>query len=498
MRIQILSLLSAVALAGCYKDKGNYDYQPVNRIVIEQGKAPEMLSVVFNDSLKISPVIDQSMPASDADLAYEWTVFDNSPASSYVVPQDTVSRLRNLAIKVSSPVFTLGQNYRLGYKVTDKRTGLAGYHFYNITIVNKYARGWMFLEQKGAGGDFSMILPDGSVEHNIYSTINANYPIGQVVKLEVTPFQVTDDLSPSSRKIYLLTENDGMELDYQTLQRKFDYGYLFFLKPDVLQPKVHTWMSTSTSATLSASMGVAINNGKVHANLVGGFPGSKKWGGVLMGPEGNPNYSVAPFVVGGTSYTAIVHDNTSKRFLSVATTGLKTFPTQASTEFDMNNTGLDLVFMDSANVSRYYNAVMKDAGGVPYLLQFKAIVTTGESPVLTLGKIQMDAPGILQMTAAAGSTITPHLYYSTGNKILRFESTSNTTAEQYAFPAAEQVVRMKFKREPGGVSQLAVATWNGTEGRVYFFNASTTGDLSLTATTYRGFGRIVDMGYKVP
>lgn len=499
MRIQTLSLLTALALAGCYKDKGNYDYRPVNEIVVEGGKAPEALTVLFNDSLKITPAFTQTMPGNDTSLAFEWTVFDNSPASSYTLPRSIVSTDRSLAIKVTSPIFTLGQNYRLGYKVMDKRTGLAGYHFYNLTITNKYARGWMFLEETGTTGDFSMILPDGTVEHNIYSTINAGRPVSKPVKLEITPFQVTDGLSPDSRKLYMLWENGGMELDYQTLQHKFDYGYLFYLAPDVVKPAIQTWMSTSTGASLSASLGVAINDGKVHANLVGGFPGSKKWGGILLGPEGTPNYNVAPFVAGGTTYTALVHDNVGKRFLSVTTTGLQRLPTQASSNvFDMNSTGMELVYMDSANVPRYHNAVMKDAGGVPYLLQFKAIVATGESPVLTLAKTQMNAPGILQMTAAAGSTATPHLYYAAGNKVNRYETTSNTTTEQHAFPAQEQVVRMKFKREPAGTSQLAVATWNGTEGKVYFFNVSNLGDLTLTATAYGGFGKIVDMGYKVP
>lgn len=499
MRIQILALLSAVSLAGCYKDNGNYDYNPVNKIIVEGGKAPETLSVVFNDSLKITPTFEQTIPAAEADLMYEWTVYDNSITSPYIVPTDTVSRERNLSIKVTSPVFILGQSYRLGYKVTDKRTGIFGVHYYNLTIGNKYARGWIFLEQIGNNGDFSMLLPDGSVEHNIYTTINMGYTMGKPVKLELSAWSVTDDISAPSRRLYLLYENGGMELNYQTMQYKFDYRYLFFLPPVVQKPVVQTWMSSTPPGwTPGATMGIAINNGKVHANLVGGFPGTKKWGGILLTPEGTPNYTVAPYVVGGSTYSAIVHDNVGKRFLSVATSGLQRFPTQASTEFDMNNTGMDLLFMDSANVTRYYNAIMKDAAGLPWLLQFKAIVNTGETPVITLGKAQMNAPGAAQLTAAAGSTITPHVFYATGNKIMRHETTSNTTVEQHVFAGSEQVTSMKFKREPGGVSQLAVATWDGTAGRVYFFNVSNIGDLSLAANPYTGFGKIVDIGYKVP
>lgn len=494
--LTIISIL-AVILSSCYKDKGNYDYAVANKLEIKDPNGVVNIPITFGDTLKISPAITQTTAQNEENLTFEWMVFDNSPASSYNLPKTVIATTRNLAVKITEPPFTLGQNYRLTYKVTDKRTGVSSFLFYNLTIINKYASGWMFLEDKAGVGDFSMLLPNGTVERNVYSSLNSTVPMGKPVKLEITAFQITDDLSPSSKKIYLLTETDGMELSYQTMLKKFNYGYLFYAAPQVIKPTRHTWVSNSTGATLSGTLGVVVNDGKVHTNLVGGFPGSKKWGASLLTPAGNQNYVAAPYVAGGTTYTATVYDVLNKRFYSSGNTVLNAFPPAASTVFDMNNVGMDLLYLDSANVVREYNAVFKDETNTPYLLKFKTVATTA-LPNITLLKVQMSAPDIVNMTAAASSTLTPHIYYGAGNKLYRYETTSNTTFPQFTFPAGETVIKMKFNRQPLGTSQLVAVTWTGTESKVYFFDVSNVGDFTTYTNVYSGFARIVDLGYKVP
>ncbi|GEP98719.1 PKD-like family lipoprotein [Chitinophaga cymbidii] len=495
----ILSILLAALLTGCYKDKGNYDYKPINRLAVSDPANPVNISITLGDSLKITPVIEQSASQHEDSLSYEWMVFDNSPASSYTMPRTVISTDRNLAVEIKDPPFSLGQNYRLTYRVTDRNTGVSSAIYYNLTIINKYATGWILLESKPAGGDLSMILPDGSVERGIYTSLNPSYPLENPVKVELSPFQVTDDVSVTSRKIYLLGAGSGMELDYQTMLRKFDYAYLFYGAPAVIKPLRMTWMSTSANAnSLFASQGIVINDGKVHANLVGGFPGSKKWGAALSTPEGHYNYEATPFVAGGTTYSAVIYDKVKKRFYQVGNTALTNLPIAASTLFDMNDVGLDMLYLDSANITREYNAVMKDASNVPWLLRFKLAIANNDPPNVTLQKTQMNAPGILNMTGMASSTITPHIYYATGNTMYRYETTSNTTVQQYTFPAGETVTQMKFLRQPEGASLLAAVTWDGTQGRLYFFEVSSVGNFSEYRNRYEGFGRIVDIGFKVP
>jgi hypothetical protein len=494
--LTISSLLLAVLMAGCYKDKGNYDYIAINKLSVSDTTNPVNLAITLGDSLKIKPVIEQSITKNEDSLSYEWMVFDNSPASSYAMPKVVLSTSRNLAIVVKDPPFALGQNYRLTYRVTDRNTGVSTAIYYNLTVVNKYATGWLILENKSSVGDLSMILPNGTLERGIYTSINANYPLTNPVKLELTPYQVTDGFSTTSRKIYLLTENNGVELSYQTMQRQWDYAYLFYGAPAVIRPSRIAWTMNNTYN--SPSQGVAINDGKVHANLVGGFPGEKKWGAALITAEGDYNYSIAPFIVGGTTYTSVVYDKTRKRFYQVGNTALTNFPTAASTLFDMNNVGMEMLYMDSANVTRHYNAVMKDSDNKPWLLNFKLAVASSDPPEITLQKTQMNAPGVLNMTAMASSTTTPHIYYATGNTVYRYESTSNTTVQQYTFPAGETVTQMKFHRQPGATSLLAAVTWDGTQGRLYFFEVSTVGNFGEYKNRYEGFGKIVDIGFKVP
>lgn len=496
VNLTILSLLLAVLVAGCYKDKGNYDYITINKLSVSDTINPVNLSVTLGDSMKITPIIEQSIDKNEDSLAYEWMVYDNSPASSYTMPRTVISTARNLAVEVKDPPFSLGQNYRMTYRVTDKRTGVSTAIYYNLTIVNKYATGWLILEDKPAGGDLSMILPDGTLERGVYTSLNPDYPLVKPLKLELTPYQVTDGFSSVSRKIYLLTENDGMELSYQTMLRQWDYAYLFYGAPAVIKPSRVTWMMNNTYN--SPSQGIAVNDGKLHSNLVGGFPGTKKWGAALSTPAGDYNYDATPFIAGGTTYTAVAYDKIGKRFYVVGNTALTNFPAAASTLFDLNDVGMDMIYMDSANVLREYNAVMKDASNAPWLLRFKLAIANNDPPNLTLQKVQMDAPDVLNMTAMSSSTQTPHIYYAAGNVMYRYETTSNSTVQQYTFPAGETVTQMKFLRNPADVALLAAVTWDGTQGRLYFFEVSTVGNFSNYSNRYEGFGRIVDIGFKVP
>lgn len=497
--IRIPIVLAVILLTGCYKDQGNYNYKDINEISVTDVKATQRIFVYPDDTLRLNPSIIQSKPSDD--LSYAWFMYNNSPNSSYVMPRDTIARTPNLAFRVTGDLFVLGENYRVTLKVTDNKTGVSAVRQYDVTVANKYARGWMFLEEKTTGADLSMILPDNSVEHNIYSLLNPGAPLGKPVSVTATNFDVTDDLSAPNRRIYIQTENDAIELSSLTLTKKFDIGYLFFSRPKVVKPAFIGWASYIDRGNPWQRMGVAINNGQVHTNMVGGFPGIKKWGEAIVNPAGVYDYDIAPYLAGGSTYAAtyqvIVYDKKYKRFYSVGLNALTAFPAAASTVFNMNNVGMDLMLLDSANVLDRYNAVMKE-GSTPYLLQFRTVAST-DDPVVTIAKTVMNAPGIINATALASSTLTPHIFYAVGSKLFKYETTSNVTTETFNLPAGETVTKMDYVRAaPGtGLQRLVVATWNGTEGKVYYFNISSVGDLGNNYThVFNGFKKIIDFVYK--
>lgn len=508
--IIIGSLLVVILLVtGCYKDKSNDSFIPVNQIGITDPKSEGVITIFPGEILKLKPELTLSMQEKKDKLDFSWTLYNSNGNISLASPRTVIANEYELNYEITPDVFTLGEPYVLRLKVTDKDSGVSSYITYRISIGNKYGNGLLVLEDKNGVGDLSFVFPDNSVEHNLYTSRNATALVNPK-KLEIATYSISEDISPPGKRLYILADGGSQEYNYLTMVKKFDYGYLFYLAPGIQKPQMMNWVSKETGPSKLANLGVSVNNGKAHTNLVGGFPGVKKWGDAALNPSGNLNYSLAPYVVGGPNVDAMFYDNTSKRFYSViafsntpAAGSLTAFPPNASTDaFDLNNVGMDMLFLDSADQVNQYNAIMKSADNQAYLLRFKTENTSTATPNLTIEKKGMNAPGILNFTAAAGSTNTGHIYYGNANVLSRYETGSNTVVERFTFPAGENITAVKYAKftyqdaAPIKLARLMVATWNGTEGKLYYFTLSQLGALGAYTNTLTGFNKIVDIAYK--
>lgn len=504
-----LVLALVVLFSACHKDNSNDGFTPINKIAVTDLKSTGVITVFQGDTLKLKPELSQSMAANLDQLDFKWVIYNNNGAVSLAMPRFDLATGYGLNQYIDGSFFVLGEPYVVRFTVTDKPSGVTYYLNYNITIGNKYVNGWITLEDNAGKGDLSFVFPDHSAEHGIYSDRNTTVMTGPK-KLEIVPFTVTDDISASGKRLYILAESGSQEYNYLTMVKKFDYAFEFFAAPAIQKPEVMTWYSTASAGgtARSSSLGLVINNGKAHSNLVGGFPGIKKWGDVALTPENTTNYSLAPFSAGGPSYPAIVYDNTSKRFYHIrgfnpspVAGSLESFPggstSGVSSVFDMNNVGMTMMFLDSADVIHEYTAIMKDANNAPYLLRFKTANSTA-APIITLKKTEMNAPGILDYSAAAGSTTTPHIYYANGNVISRYETSSNSVLDTYSLPAGENITAMRYAKHSlnNQGPRLAIATWNGSVGKVYYYPVTTTGSLGAYTDVITGFKKVVDMVYK--
>jgi len=508
----ILSIVGLILLSGCYKDKSNEGLIDINKIGIVDAKATGVLTVFQNDTLVLKPTLSLSLQEKANNLEYSWVQYSSNGNISLAAPRSVIASMYELKLPISPNEYTLGEPYVLRFQVKDKESGVTYYLNYNIVIGNKYGNGWLVLEEKAGRGDLSFIFPDSTVEHNVYTSRNPNAPITGPKKLELTPFVITDDISAVGKRLYILADNGSQEYNYLTMAKKFDFSFEFYQAPAVIKPQVTTWLSASAAVgnSRSGNLGIVINNYRAHSNLVGGFPGVKKWGDIALTPTGTQNYSLAPFTAGGPNVAAIVYDNTSKRFYNIvaysatpAAGALTPFAnTASSTAFDLNNVGMTEIFQDSADVIHNYNAVMRSDDNQPYLFRFKTVNTSTATPNLSVSKTLMNAPGILNYTAAAGSTNTSHIYYSNTNVLSRYEVSSNSIVESYSFPPSEQVTAIKFAKfnlndkESVKLARLVVATWNGTVGKLYYFALSQTGAIGNPTKQFTGFGKVVDMAYK--
>jgi hypothetical protein len=501
-------LMSVLALSSCYKDKSNNGLTEINQIGVSDAKANTVITVFQGDVLTLKPTLAQSLQGKS--LEYSWLQYSSNGNISLAAPRSIIANDYELKLPIAPDQYILGEPYVLRFQVKDKDSGVTYYLNYNIVIGNKYVNGWLVLEDKAGKGDLSFIFPDSTVEHNLYTSRNPAAPITGPKKLELTPYSITEDISPPGKRLYILADNGSQEYNYLTMAKKFDFASLFYQAPAIIKPQSVNWLSTTTGSSKLANISIMINNGKAHSNLVGGFPGVKRWGDIALTPAGNQNYSLAPFSAGGPNVAGVVYDNLSKRFYSIvaysatpSAGSLTPFAnTASSSAFDMNNVGLTEIFQDSADVVHNYNAVMKSDDNQAFLLRFKTINTSTATPDLSVSKVAMNAPGILTYTAAAGSTNTGHIYYSNNNVISRYEISSNSIVENYSFPAGEQVTAMKFAKfnlndkATVKLARLVVATWNGTEGKLYYFALSQTGALGAYTKQFTGFGKIVDLAYK--
>ena len=502
--------VATLALGSCAKDDSNMDIQPVNETNLSDPAAGSVIVKFQGDSLKLKPTLSQSMEKRMDELEFKWIYYQDNPAITYASERVDVSKDFELKTVISGGAFTLGEPYVFRLEVKDKISKVTSYINYSVQVGNKYSIGWLALVDEGGKGDLSFIFPDFSAEHHVYSSRNTA-PLSGPRKLEISTYPISDEVSATGKRLYILADNGSQEYNYLTMVKKFDYSFLFFKAPASINPTVLTWTSQYIySGVRSASLGIAINDGKLHSNLVGGFPGVKKLGDIAQNPEKNQNYNLAPFVVGGPTYPAIVYDNMAKRFYHVqaynpspVAGSLEPFPSGSTSNvsnpliFDMNNVGMTMIFQDSSAVLHEYNAIMKSDDNRAYMLRYKTSNTTS-APIITIEKSLMDAPGILTYNAAAGSTVTPNLYYANGNIITRYETSSHTVRETYALQAGEMVTAMKFAKSMRGVQgpRLLVATWNGSVGKVYFFSTGSIGQIGTISNETTGFGRIVDLAYK--
>lgn len=472
--------------AGCYKDKGNYEYTTLNNITVTATQ--KAYSLIVGDPLTITPQVTQDN-GTDADLEFEWSMhLSGNPIANN--PVIVMGRKRDLDTTIGIDV-TPG-SYRLVYKVTDKRTGIFSFTHFTLTISNE-VQGWLLLEEAGGKGDVSIVHSSGRVYHNYYSAANQ----GQTLPLPLKRIELMNYAVTGNQNIFMLSENSAVGVNYQTLRKLTAFNDWFFEPPAVVKPQMNAMTSTI--------YGHLINDGLLYAKITATSYASPRFGYPLAWPDvplpDQMDYAIFPFSVGGSQYyQSIYYDNRHGRFANVSQLGtlpvLQQFAAPAGQVFNMNNVGMKMLFMGQSPAS-LYTAIMKDEqSGQPYLIQFSNNIQTNLSP--SVRKTVMNAPDVLSFSAAATSLLSQQLYYAVGNKVYLYDIAANLTREIYSFPAGETVTTMKAITIAGELQVCMTTATSAGAGKFYQFKADGTGNFvnNTYTSVYESFGKVVDMIYK--
>ena len=155
-----MAVLGSGILAGCYDDKGNYDYRDINEMTVtvlaKNQDGREMLigedgycrykQPSSTDTLWVTytPEVKQSERNDESNLEYSWRI-GYTKDNKYVV--DTVST-KELTLTFPPQRTTA---YSVVFSVTDLSTNLSFYQSLQITTVKPYINSWLVLN--GAKGD---------------------------------------------------------------------------------------------------------------------------------------------------------------------------------------------------------------------------------------------------------------------------------------------------------------------------------------------------------
>ncbi|MEC5143235.1 PKD-like family lipoprotein [Chitinophaga sp. 212800010-3] len=467
-------LLVVFALGGCVKDKSTHDLINLNKVEIVDSDTSTRIILQF-DTLRIEPIIRQSIPTADSAFNYSWYIRDAAGQKPIIVLDSTRSLKKAIGVPTGS--------YTVVFEVTEKRTGVMVMKFFPLTVTDRLGTGWLLLEEKDNKGDISVIIPNGEVFHNVYSDLNRGYDL----KLPLRQIEITETYS--GKKIEILSENDAIQLDYQAMIKQAQFNDYFWSAPQIVKPQYIKSLSLSTK--------IFINNGLLHMYIEGGFPGDVKYLSELpfINDKGT-DYALAPFAIKGpeswdglTAFSSAYYDTKAKGFVYV--TNATVLPTMASfnapaatAAFDMRSIGMDLLNLDRGYTDQYYNAVFKDNTGNLFIYQINLKV---DEPAV--GKSAV-AEGLKGSTFFVSSQSNQFIYFFKDNIAYLYDIPQNSYGVAGRITPGETITKVKILS-----NQLLVATWDGTQGHFYIYNINPRGDITLS-NKFSDFGKVIDFAYK--
>jgi len=495
----LTGLYLIIGVTSCFNDEGNYDYVDLPDFYVDTTGIISYHLVTQFETLAIPSRLVYAGDKSGLDFI--WAIYRSGGGQS-TVTADTLAHTENF----SAPITVTPGSYYLEFCAIERATGVRATQRYSLTVESANGAGLLAFYQKNGAGDCDLIrtplfisaLQESSVKRSLYTQANPGHP------LTGEPIRMGTVSSGTNQYINLLTESDIVRLSAIDMTITFDFNGIFWTAPSVCKPE--GWYFSGDE--------LLINDGLAYVTIVGWsngmplFPGPK----VLM----NGEYRASPHGIISYANCVIIYDELAKRFLHCTEWSSELTLPSTGGAFDMTSVGKEQLYLDNGftDVSAtYYGYSVMQTPGNPAQRSLYVFKTNGNASNCS-GVAVIDlstCPAIAQANLFAVSSLGPILYYATDNSIykstfgLSDQSLAAPSAASWTCPAGETVTCMRLFKHAGiGLSEsavckyLLVATWNGSEGKVYIFSANiASGELSAAPVeTYGQFGHIKDLQFK--
>lgn len=525
-RILISLAVLPLLITSCYEDKGNYTYTVPDEVTIT---LPERIAALTNAGyIEFTPTVVSKL---DGEIKADNPDYEFGAKINYSHKNDEdqtelwldIDEEKTMSVKYFAAV--PANDYKLWYTVTNKKTGVTYSAMGTVSIGSTTYNGWMVLSNNGPQNKARLDNIFTNAEGNpqcAYDLLGPDAPeITDAVGLHFYPsIYSTNDVFGKQESVYLLSHSGSYRLLNSTLVTRPEYSIKnleYILNPEempgepIAMANVYVYSNSASGKLLLTDAG---NLYKISSNTAGTCfedPINTENGSIT------PAYKLAPFIgVGmnrpGNSATALLYDETNKRFLYWYVYDAATLKPCKEPDSDAKfsySPGMDLIYMESTRFASnvVYN-IMRDNAGERHIY---AINMSGfGNPTQEAVYDNITAPHFNDADKFAFHSQYPFMFYAYGDRIYCYNLTTGQVLDEISLPG-EEITRIKFNLFQNSVSstatlrpiedrqwELIVGSGNGQPdgGKVRFFTISEQGKASLHEE-FSGFGeKVVDVLYR--
>ncbi|WP_295120017.1 PKD-like family lipoprotein [uncultured Chitinophaga sp.] len=492
--INILVVLACIVPGACMKDKGNYDYHPINRIAI---KGVDSLYILdYGSRLTIRPELSFTDGGKEdtANYSYAWV---QNRLIGYTGAARVLSTRRDLDTNIR---IAYG-SYEMYYRVTDKRTNVFTDAVFTLTVGSPSYEGWMALcDMENGNSRLDMVSRRGPLDiiyRNVLDTVRSAFKTTgtpsfiSVAYTLIPPGQGTNTTFIGTSTTAALLGRDS--LDYSGSSNFNNLFNVNAVKPvDYTGARIYLRIYAGILYAENRLFRVDISNLSVAVN--------KQDANTAL-------FKPSPYVALGAS-TSIVFNEDNKTFLRLTSSGASCLTIAPGTLFNYSQPDKDLVWMDFStyNGGEAFAVLKRPADNKMFLARF---LTTG------LGQNYYDEIIATDIDKAEHFCVSPeygYLFYSVGSKVYEYDFALKKSWLMKDY-GSKKITIMKFQRflslSATGVNialytelsrKLAIGTYE--EG-----NPITSGVLDLYTVpgingniriykSYEGLGKIASLTYR--
>lgn len=421
----MILLVLGIGVGSCFEDKGNYDYEALNRVGV---KLPfDATAVSRGGYLDIYPSITLNGDTLGYGGRYQylWRILPKSTDLKEWILDSTRSLYHQMNVPVGK--------YILEYTIKDKETDLTWIASAAVDVKSEISQGWLLMTETQENGKkmadldiCSQSLTDGTsvVIRNLLKISGFPYREGprSITMRGTAPGAEVTGIGTKVKSIYVLTDQACGWLDYQTQMWKDDQ----LIRYQMLAPEGDNYTVKKVACLDLYKVFAFTNDGGIMCY-------NAMTGGSVFGEEINflsengqqVEFRLAPYIGGpmidglAMLYPYVFYNETHQQFVKCE---FNPYSSNNAVFYSINSDwaktpGKTMRYMQSCGKKGDVYALLQESEGKFW--KYKINVSTGlvaETPE------EIDAPHLTAGSLVAFHQLYGHLYYTDGNMLYTYRS----------------------------------------------------------------------------